>query len=205
METSLKQQVINWLIKGKENAERLVDLPWKIEDNEGILSMENEKVPFVIYALFKEKTIQFLVDTGIETATISNKVRFATYRILLILNRQLDLVKFMLDGTNENLMARIDLENSNLTKKELDEAMNILLSSIYLMVKELNLEDQFNQRIIERMCLMIEGMEREGKSSQEILSFLTSKIGVREEEARNLLQNVNGTRVMSKEEEEMYG
>ena len=204
MQSEIRQQVINWLSKGKENAHRLVELSWKIDDSDETLVLEHEKVPFIIFIQFKEKTTQLLADTGIETATIENKARLAMYRVLLILNKQMDKSKFMLEGTNENIMARIDLDNSTITRKELDEALNILLSSIYMMVEELNLQEQFHERIMERMYMMIDSMEREGKNQEEIITFLTRKTGVKEEEARALLRNVTGQSVMSREEEEMY-
>jgi hypothetical protein len=204
LQSALREQVINWLSKGRENARRLIDLNWKVEDKDNLVVLENAKIPFVIFMHFGEKLIHLFVDTGVETATVDNATRLSMYRVLLILNRRTELVKFMLNGTNENITARVDLDVNSITKREVDEAMNVLLSSVYIMVKELNLEEQFHERVLERMYMMIESMEKEGKSRNEIMVFLTEKVGVKDDEAKSLMQNFSGQKFMSREEEEMY-
>ena len=55
------------------------------------------------------------------------------------MNSQVAHVKFMIEGINENVVARVDMDMQKITKAELDEALNALLSSLYMMVRALHL------------------------------------------------------------------
>ncbi len=182
------EQILEWLTAGKETTGRLIDLKWKIIKDENIYLLENEKVPFTLIMYFvNNKLMEIKLDTSIETATQHSRERLSTYRSLLIMNNQIARVKFMLDGIQENIVARVDLDMQTLTKNELDDALNTLLSSLYMMVKTLNLEEEFNQQIVERMVMLVKDMESEGKSRQEIISFLVNRIGFRDEDARRIV------------------
>ncbi len=102
-----------------------------------------------------DNTLNLLIRTGIETATIDNQERLTVYRVLLILNKRVEMVKFMLDGINEEVVAREDMVTDTLTKDEINAGLNAILTAFYLMVQALHLEDQFNSQIIERTYMMI--------------------------------------------------
>lgn len=202
---SLKDEILSWLENGDDNASRLIDLPWEITEEDSHIILYNEHVPFQIYLVFKKGTIQIYMKTGIETAVLENRVRLSTYRTLLLLNNQIDLVKFMLTGMNEEVTARADLQTESLTKNEMNDGLNTLLSSLYLMVDALNLEDQFNKQIIERMLLMIKDFESEGKSREEIKEFLTAKLGINDDDADRILNQVLPGKGDNEPSSGMYG
>lgn len=202
---SLKEEVLSWLEKGNDTAIRLIDLPWDITEDDEHIVLYNEHVPFQIYLVFKGNTLQIYMKTGIETAVLENTVRLSTYRTLLLLNNQVDLVKFMLTGMNEEVTARADLQTESLTKNEMNDGLNTLLSSLYLMVDALNLEDQFNKKIIERMLLMIRDFQNEGKSRDQIKGFLTAKLGIGEDDAEKILSQVMPRAGNSEPSNDMYG
>ena len=163
-----KGQVIQWLAGGDETSTNLVDIPWKVRDLDKFLVLESDKVPFSLFLSFEEKTVKIFFRTGIETAVLENQPRLAIYRTLLLLNRQIDLVKFMLDGMNEEVVSRVDLELEGLTKAELNEGLNTLLSSIYLMIRALKLEEQFQAEVTQRMVMMVQDMINQGKRNTMI-------------------------------------
>lgn len=202
---SLKKEVLSWLEKGNDNAIRLIDLPWEITEDEDRIVLHNEHVPFQIYLVFKDNTLQIYMKTGIETAVLENTVRLSTYRTLLLLNSQVNLVKFMLAGMNEEVIARADLQTESLTKNEMNDGLNTLLSSLYLMVDALNLEDQFNKKIIERMLLMIRDFQNEGKSRNQIKDFLTAKLGIGDDDAEKILSQVMPKTGTGEPSSDMYG
>lgn len=184
------EEIIGWLTKEKEGAKRLIDLKWDVKQIGNLCTLHNDNVPFTILLLFTENTVRIFVDTGIETATLRSAVRLSIYRTLLILSRQAELVKFMLDGINENIFGRVDLELHHLTRKEFDDGLNTLLSALYLMVKALKLEEQFNKQIVDRMVATILDLNREGKSRADIVKFLVERIGFADKDAQRMVDEI---------------
>lgn len=186
----IRQEISNWLSAGNDESSNLVDLKWIISDEDGRMKLVNEKVPFTIFIGFHHNVLHIKVKTGIETAVIDPSVRLATYHALLMLNSQAELVKFMLEGINEEIVARSDIQTESLTKEELNESFNLLLSGLYMMVKALKLEEQFNRQVTERMVMMVNGMIKEGKSKDEIKTYLMKKIGLKEGESEMILNEI---------------
>ena len=187
-----KEEIKLWLIKGTDDSKSLVGMKWDIEDGENYMILTNEKVPFKIYMAFSENYLEIFLKTGIETAVMENQPRLATYRSLLILSKQIELVKFMLDGINEEIVLRTDFETQSFTQDDLEDSLNILLSSIYLVVRTLKLEEEFNQRIVERMIMMVQEMIAHGKSTEYVENYLVSKAGLSKEEAEQVLNRFIG-------------
>ncbi|MEM0155238.1 MAG: hypothetical protein QW597_01370 [Thermoplasmataceae archaeon] len=186
----IKEQILNWLSSGNNDSSNLVDLKWIISEEDGRVKLVNEKIPFTIYVGFHPDTLHIKVRTGIETAVIDPVVRLATYHALLLLNNQAELVKFMLEGINEEIVARSDIQTMSLTKTELNESFNMLLSALYMMVKTLKLEEQFKRQVTDRMIMMINGLIQEGKSRDEIKAYLVKRIGFKEDESEAILKEV---------------
>ena len=187
-----KNEIKSWLENGTDDSKSLVGMKWHIEEGENYMILMNEKLPFMIYLAYFGNYLEIFMKTGIETSVMENQPRLATYRSLLILNKQIDLVKFMIDGINEEIVLRADFETSSFTKEELEDALNILLSSIYVLVRTLKLEDQFNQRIAERMILMVQQMLEQGKSTEDVKNYLITKVGLSKEEADQVMNRFVG-------------
>lgn len=187
-----KEEIKSWLINGTDDSKSLVGMKWDIEDGENYMILTNEKLPFKIYMAVNENYLEIFLKTGIETAVMENQPRLATYRSLLILSRQIELVKFMLDGINEEIVLRTDFETQSFTKDDLEDSLNLLLSSIYLVVRTLKLEAEFNQRIAERMIMMVQEMIAQGKSTEDVENYLVSKAGLSKEEAEQVLNRFLG-------------
>lgn len=201
---ALRKQVTEWLSDGKEDAKSLIGLPWKLKWDQWHLILENEKIPFAFLVGFHEEALHITVRTGIETAVLENQQRLAIYRVLLILNQRVDLAKFMIFGINEEIIARVDLATDGLEKNQFNLALNILLSSLYLMVQALHLEEEFNQQVSNRMMLMIQDLISQGKSRQEILQFMTNNLGINQQDAEKILNEIM-PQGKGKETESMYG
>ncbi len=169
----------------------MLDLKWNIHEMDGSYHLENEKVPSTIIMQFMEKDLVIVrLDTGIQTATLDSSHRLSMYRSLLIMNNGLRKVKFLLEGMHEDVVARVDLALHTVTKKELDQALNVLLSSLYMMVKALDIEEEFNQKIVERMIMLVKDMQSNGRSKKQILTFLQERIGFKEEDAKRIIDDL---------------
>lgn len=184
--------VKKWLSAGSDKASSLIDLKWNIKQNGNYMALQNDKIPFniFIYVDDEKKDINLIVRTGIETATIENQPRLGIYRTLLILNAEIELVKFMLDGINEEVVAREDFDMSSLTRDVLNTGLNTILAAFYLMVKALNLEEEFNSGIIERTAMMIRDMAKAGKTRDDIKTYLVSSLGLSDTDADKLITEV---------------
>ncbi len=186
-----KDEILEWFKNTNENAQKLIDLKWQIVQTGNYTILQNDKIPFSMFIGFNDDNIMnILIRTGIETATIDNEERLTIYRVLLILNKRVEIVKFMLDGINEEVIAGADMEIHSITRDDLNSVLNAILTSFYMMVQALHLEDQFNQQIIERTFLMIKNMAQEGKSREDIKNYLVKTIGLRDEEAEKLISEV---------------
>ena len=184
-----EEQILGWLGNGKTTGRKLIDLEWKISRKGEYYTLENEKVPFTLMLFFRDnKIVQVKLDTGIETATAQSRNRLVTYRTLLLMNSQVARVKYMLEGINENVVSCVDMDMQTITKSELDEGLNALLSSLYMMVRALHLEEEFNKQIVDRMLMLVSEMQEEGKSKVEIVDFLKSRMGFREEDAKRIVE-----------------
>lgn len=185
------ERILSWLSSGNPVGNRLLDLKWNIHEMDGSYHLENEKVPFTIIMQFMEKDLVIVrLDTGIQTATLDSSHRLSMYRSLLIMNNGLRKVKFLLEGMHEDVVARVDLALHTVTKKELDQALNVLLSSLYMMVKALDIEEEFNQKIVERMIMLVKDMQSNGRSKKQILTFLQERIGFKEEDAKRIIDDL---------------
>ncbi len=184
--------IVDWFKTGNEKSQALIDLKWNLTTVGDYILLQNDKIPFMLYINFEsdKNTVHILVRTGIETATIENQPRLTIYRTLLILNQRVELVKFMLDSINEEVVAREDLTMDTLTRDDLNAALNTLITAFYLMVQALKLQDEFNEQIIERTYMMIKDMLQQGKTRDEIKKYLKETIGLGDEEAEELISQV---------------
>ena len=185
-------EIIKWMSSGNDNAKTLIDLKWAISKAGDYTVLQNEKIPFDIFLYVDndKAAINLIVRTGMETATIENEPRLKVYRTLLLLNARVELVKFMLDGINEEVVAREDFDASTFTRDVLNTGLNTILASFYLMVKALNLEDEFNASVIERTGMMIKEMAKAGKSREDIKNYLMSSLGLGSDDAEKLISEV---------------
>ncbi|MEM0139520.1 MAG: hypothetical protein QXZ44_02780 [Ferroplasma sp.] len=184
--------VIKWMQDASGKTSSLVDLQWKISKEGDYTVLQNDQIPFALLMLFDndKDTINLIVRTGIETATIENQPRLSIYRTLLILNQKIELVKFMLDGINEEVVAREDVPLSTLTRDQLNVCLNTILASFYLLVKALNLEDQFNSKIIERTEMIVKEMAEAGKSRDDIKNYLVTQVGLSPSDSDKLISEI---------------
>jgi hypothetical protein len=188
-------EIVKWLSSGNDNAKSLIDLKWVISKAGDYTVLQNQKIPFDIFLYVDNDkgAINVIVRTGMETATIENEPRLKIYRTLLLLNARVELVKFMLDGINEEVVAREDFDATTFTRDVLNTGLNTILASFYLMVKALNLEDEFNASIIERTGMMIKEMAKAGKSRDDIKQYLMSSLGLGSDDAEKLISEVLDT------------
>ena len=190
MNNSMMSQIAQWLKEGRDDAEDLVDLPWKVEIEDGVLEAQHPKIPFILYVREDENFIRLRVYTGIETALWNQEERLNITRTLLILNANVDLLKYVLEGLNEEVVLRIDLDKSSFEKKVFEDALVALLTGLYLMVRALKMEEEFSQQLLERVIGMVRERMEAGATRMDIINFLTQTVGLNKNEAEEIVDEI---------------
>lgn len=201
----VREEVTSWLSVGDDKSDKLIDLPWKIKSHGDYIILDHEHVPFKIHILFMPKSLQMYMRTEIETAVIESEPRLAIYRTLLILNRQIEHVKFMLAGMNEEITLRVDMELEEITKEKIDLSLNLLLTSLYIMANALHIEEEFNQQILQWMFKMISDFVKQGKTKRDIEKILVGKIGIKKDDAEEIISQVYPVAKGGETEDRLYG
>ncbi len=198
----IEDTVLGWLRAGRDDAEDPVDLPWSVKEvGKGQYVAEHPKVPFLLNVLFPDGFVRLAVPSGIETIAMNLEERVKTYHALLVLNERLNLIKFTLSGVNDEVTLRVDLDEKTLGKDEFNDALTALLVGMGVLMDTLGLSEQFNEAIFERIALMVLERIKKGASEEEIVKFLTQKVGMKPEEAEALLNEIKKS---MKEEDRGY-
>lgn len=199
------EDVLEWLRAGRDDAEDIVDLPWTIKQvNEGHYVAEHPKMPVILNVLLSGDFVRLVVSTGIETATLPLEERLKIYRILLLLNERVNLMKFSLSGMNEEVTLRVDLDLKSLGKGEFNDALTALLVGLNEMVDALGIAEEFQEAVFERIAAMILERLSKGATHDEIISFLVMKVGLSEEDAEALLSEIERSLKGSQDENRGY-
>ena len=189
----LREQVLEWLRSGRDDAEDIVDLPWEIKTIEpGLYAAEHPKMPFTLLLSFGEGFLRLLVPLGLETFSLAKDEKLKVYHTLLKLNAEVNLMKFLLVGMNDDVYLAVDLDLKSLSKEEFNDALSSLLFGLLSAVSALGLEEEFQASLMERVVSMIYERLQRGATRKQLLEFLTARVGMEREEAERLLDQVIG-------------
>jgi len=189
----VKEVVLEWLRSGNDDANDIVDLPWEVKEaGPNLYVVEHPRMPFTLLLSFGEGFIRLLAPMGLETFSMTKDEKLKVYHALLKLNADVNLMKFLLMGMNDDVYLAVDLDASSLGKEEFNDALSALLVGLSSAVSELNLEEEFAALLRERLLAMVYERLRKGASREELLNFLVSRAGMPEKEALALLSEVLG-------------
>jgi len=187
----VESNVLGWLTAGKDDAQDIVDLPWSIQQLQpGTYVAEHPRMPFSLMVVFSEDFVHLVVPLGLETFSMSSENRLKVYHTLLRLNDQVHMMKFTLSGMNDDVYLRVDLDKKTLGKEEFNDALTALLIGLLSAVSALGLEEEFTQEVFDRIVGMVLERMQKGASREELMKFLTVKVGMTAEDAKALLDQV---------------
>ena len=187
---NIKDEIKKWLTSGSDSKEDVLDMVWSLKENNNLIIAEHPKIPFVLYIFIDEKFVRLMANTEVDTALLDPTERLDIYRKLLILNDRVNLVKYVISGTDEEIVLKADLDQGTFSKDEFKEAIEGIITSLYLMIKELNLEEEFNKMVNDRIVSMIQEKIKEGATESDLLLFLTKKVGLDNDSARKILDEI---------------
>ncbi|MGB9815540.1 MAG: CBS domain-containing protein [Thermoplasmata archaeon] len=188
--TDWKAEIIRWLTSGSDSSEDPANLIWDVKVQDNLVVAEHPKIPFILHILFANRIIRLDVYTGLETALLDPIQRLDISRKLLFLNDRTALVKFTIRGINEEIVLSSDLDLASINREEFSDALTGLITALYMMIKEFKLEEEFNKQLAQRVMLMVKERIEKGATKDDIISFLVTKVGLDENSARKLLDEI---------------
>ncbi|NJE76656.1 DNA-binding protein [Thermococcus sp. ES12] len=189
--TDIETQVLEWLRTGREDAADIVDLPWEVKAvDESMYVAEHPKMPFTLVVMFSDEFVHLVIPTSLETYGMSDEDRLYVYHTLLELNDRIYMMKFSLGRPNDVVNIRVDLDKKTLGKEEFNDALTALAVGLLSGVSALGLEEEFVERIFDRIVVMLLERIQKGYTYEQLMEFLTIKVGLKEKDAKELLDAV---------------
>ena len=188
---NLEGDILTWLTSGRDDAEDIVDLPWNVREIEPHKYLaEHPRMPFQLLLIFTDDFVRLLVPFGLETISLETADRMKVYRILLKLNDQINLMKFVLSGINDDVYLRVDLDKKTLGKAEFNDALTALFIGMLTAVSALGLEEEFRRELFDRVVAMVIERLQKGATRSELEEFLVRKVGMPKPDAEKLLDQI---------------
>ncbi|NJE01989.1 DNA-binding protein [Thermococcus sp. JdF3] len=187
----IETQILEWLRTGREDAADIVDLPWDVKAvDESVYVAEHPKMPFTLVVMFSDGFVHLVIPTSLETYGMNDEDRLYVYHTLLELNDRIYMMKFSLGRPNDVVNIRVDLDKKTLGKEEFNDALTALAIGLLSGVEALGLEEEFVERVFDRILYMLLERVEKGYTYEQLMEFLTVKVGLDEAEARGLLDSV---------------
>lgn len=182
------KKIQKWLEDGNARKGTMEDLPWnvKVESDEvADYIISNHPIVLYPYVIKVDKNFATIsLDTGISTDLITMDQRMGHYRRLLILNKKYNMLKIVLHGDEDMVAVESDLHLSSLGEKEFHNALHNVLFASYDVVKSFNLDETAMKELEGRIPKAIDEMIAKGVPNEELMDFLTAKVGMEESEAK---------------------
>ncbi len=186
----LLDEIEKWLKEGTDDAQDLVNLPWNVERDGNTLMAQHPKIPFILYITEDENFIRLRVYTGIETAVEELKDRLRIARALLILNGSVDYLKFALENLDEEVVLQIDLGKKYFNKDIFEDSIASMLTGMYMMVRALDLEEEFQNQLFVRLVGLVKERLSEGATRDDVVKFLINRVGLKKKDAEDIVDEI---------------
>ncbi len=186
-------KVIKWLRQGEDTAVNPVDWPWdvEVEESEDIRIARafhpRAMLELEVIADYGNGLIRLMLDPLYPTKFLDNRERLKLYYSLLRLNLEAGLVKAALLGDDDGVVFIIDLDPRSLGKDEFNDALEKLYLATASFVKAVGWEDEVSKVFMESVTSILLDKIRKGASREDILNYLTSKLGMSRERAEELV------------------
>ena len=182
------KKIQKWLEEGNAKKGNMEDLPWDVKvESDDVADYIITNHPIVLYPYIvkvDKKLATISLDTGISTDLIGMDQRMGHYRRLLILNRKYRMLKIVLHGDEDMVAVESDLDLTSLGEREFHTALHNVLFASYDVVKSFNLDEDAMKELEGRIPRAIDEMIAKGAPNEEIIKFLTAKVGMEVDEAQ---------------------
>ena len=183
-----------WLETGKDSSKNLVGLPWELEDGVDdeyhYVMASHPKIPFAISIYISQYFANLYIRTNIETDAYDVRDRMRLYKTLLHMNSDSNLFKVGLMDKTDKIILAVDLDLASLNKEEFNDALSALLAGTYKVIEALDLEEEFEKQMFEKLAVMVLEKLREGQDEEQVKDFLIKRVGMSKTDAKNLIESI---------------
>ncbi|MDP7265659.1 MAG: hypothetical protein QGH39_08900 [Candidatus Thermoplasmatota archaeon] len=191
------EKFTRWLKKGKEDATKVLDMPWdievKVEEDKDIITAVHPKIPFPVVIHVTKEFANIYMDTGVPTDTIDVEERMRAYKKLLYINTNLNLMKTGLIGEEQRVVLIVDLSLTSLNKTEFNEAITAISFGAHHVVEALGLTKELSNALLKRTAIMVSDKVKGGETKEDIMKFLIQRVGMKKEYAVEFMKKVMST------------
>lgn len=185
---------MKWLKDGKEDGEKLLDMPWDISVKEGskenIITATHPKIPLPLKIYVSKYFANLYMDPGVPTDTMSVEERMRAYKKLLYMNADLNLMKTSLVGVEQRVVLMVDLDLVCLNKSEFNDALAALSLGVRRVIDAFDLEEELSVQMFDRAVEMVCEKIKSKESKEDIVDFLVDRVGMNEEYTDEFMKNV---------------
>ncbi len=140
--------------------------------------------------MFSNNFVHLIIPTSLETYGMDESDKLYVYHTLLELNERIYMMKFSLSKPNDSVNIRVDLDKASLSKEEFNDALTALAIGLLSGVSALGLEEEFVEKMFDRIIEMLLERIEKGYTYEQLMEFLTVKVGLDGKEAKELLDAV---------------
>ncbi len=185
-----------WLVEGVPNAENLVDLPWEVEEQkDGSLIAVYPRFPIRINVICDDEisVVRLFVSTSVSTIDLEVNDRLRIYHKLLKMNAA-PMTKFILYGDDDEIHIAVDLSTKTLGKREFNDSLALLLTSVNAVVQAFNLEEFMAQQMFSEIIRLVAKHVDEGWGREKLVQYLVERAGMSRDDAVKLVDQILSSR-----------
>ena len=190
------EKFTKWLKEGKEDAEKILGIPWDIQVKEGskedIITATHPKIPLPLKIYVSRYFANLYMDPGVPTDLMSVEERMRAYKKLLYMNADLNLMKTSLVGEEQRVVLMVDLDLVCLNKSEFNDALAALSLGVRRVIDAFDLEEELSQQMFDRAVEMVCEKIKAEESKENIIDFLVDRVGMNEEYTDEFMKNIYG-------------
>ena len=188
------EKFTKWLSIGKEDADRLLDMPWDITVKEGskedIITATHPKIPLPLKIYVSKYFANLYMDPDVPTDAMTVEERMRAYKKLLYMNADLNLMKTSLVGEEQRVVLMVDLDLVCLNKSEFNDALAALSLGVRRVIDAFDLEAELSKQMFDRAVEMVCEKIKEHESKENIIDFLIHRVGMDEEYTEDFMKNI---------------
>ena len=121
---------------------------------------------------------------------VDKKDRMRTYRKLLHINTDYNLLKVGLVGDEHRIVVEVDLDVESVDKDTFNDAITVLIFGSTHVVREMGLTEELSKLMFERTAEMVYEIINDGGSKEHIIESLVQRVGMDKKAAIELLENM---------------
>ena len=181
-----------WLKKGDDNKDDIIDIPWDVdrEDKKDEINLfaKYPRFPFDLVFKIKDDITVIVLNMKISMNFFDDlQKKLKIYHTLLALNGEIPHLKFSLLGENSTIVIISEIETSKIDYNIFADQINMMFFAANDMVQNLDLRDMVSAIWVLDVRDIIKEKIKKGSNEDKIISYLKRKLKVSAKMAREMI------------------